>query len=52
VEAALAGYAQYEQLTEKYAQLVIAETRQSIALKKKTRSRPRSSWPRTKKSSA
>jgi len=52
VEAALAGYAQYQQLTEKYAQLVIAETRQSIASKKKTRSRPRSSWPRTKKSSA
>ena len=28
VEAALAGYAQYQQLTEQYAQLVIAETNQ------------------------
>ena len=36
VEAALAGYAQYEQLTEQYAQLVIAETRQSIAASKKS----------------
>ena len=31
VQAALAGYAQYRQLTEEYAQLVIAETRQNIA---------------------
>lgn len=52
VETALAGYAQYQQLTEKYAQLVIAETRQNVASKKKTQPRRRSSWPRTKKSSA
>jgi hypothetical protein len=52
VEAALAGYEQYRQLSEEYARLVIAETRQSIALKKKSRSRPRSSWPKTRKSSA
>ena len=50
VQAALAGYAQYRQLTEEYAQLVIAETRQNIASKKKSRFRRRSSWPRTKKS--
>lgn len=50
VQAALAGYVQYRQLTEKYAQLVIAETRQNIASKKKSPSPRRSSWPRTKKS--
>ena len=36
VQAALAGYAQYQQLTEQYAQLVIAETRQGIAASKKS----------------
>jgi hypothetical protein len=35
VESALAGYAQYRQLTEEYADLVIQETRQSIAAAKK-----------------
>jgi hypothetical protein len=38
VEAALAGYAQYQQLTEQYAQLVIAETRQNLAASKKSKS--------------
>jgi len=38
VEAALAGYAQYQQLTEQYAQLVIAETRQNLATSKKSKS--------------
>jgi hypothetical protein len=52
VASALAGYAQYRQLTEAYADLVIAETRQNIAdAKKKPRSRPQSSSPRKKKSS-
>jgi hypothetical protein len=52
VESALAGYAQYRQLTEAYADLVIQETRQNIAAaKKKIRSRPPSSWPRRRKSS-
>jgi hypothetical protein len=52
VESALAGYAQYRQLTEEYADLVIQETRQGIAsAKKKNRSRPLSSSPRKKKSS-
>ena len=52
VESALAGYAQYRQLTEEYADLVIQETRQNIAAaKKKNRSRPPSSSPGKKKSS-
>ena len=51
VEAALAGYAKYEQLTRQYADLVVAETRQNIDLKKKT-SRPQSSSPKTRKSSS
>lgn len=52
VESALAGYVQYRQLTEQYADLVIQETRQNIAAaKKKHRSRPPSSSPGKKKSS-
>jgi len=52
VESALAGYTQYRQLTEQYADLVIQETRQNIAVaKKKNRSRPPFSSPRKKKSS-
>src|SRR5262247_3493224 len=35
VQVALAGYAQYRQLTEQYADLVIQETRQNIAAAKK-----------------
>lgn len=52
VQTALAGYAQFRQLTEQYADLVIRETRQNIAgAKKKNQSRPRSSSPRNRKSS-
>ena len=52
VQSALAGYAQYQQLTEQYADLVIQQTRQNIAVaKKKILSRPQSSWRRKKKSS-
>ena len=51
VQSALAGYAQFRQLTEQYADLVIAETRQSIAGLKKKRSGPKSSSRRKKKSS-
>jgi len=52
VQSALAGYTQFRQLTEQYADLVIQETRQGIAsAKKKNRSRPLSSSPRKKKSS-
>jgi hypothetical protein len=52
VEAALAGYARYQQLTKQYAELVIAQTRQDLAASKKNRSPRRSSWPRTRKSSS
>ena len=51
VQTALAGYAQFRQLTEQYADLVIEETRQNIAGSKKNQSRPKSSSPRKKKSS-
>ncbi len=51
VQTALAGYAQFRQLTEQYAELVIQETRQNIAGSKKNRSHPKSSSPRKKKSS-
>ncbi len=53
VQSALAGYAQYRQLTEQYADLVIEQTRQNIAgAKKKNPSRPKSSWRKNKKSSS
>ena len=52
VQRALAGYTQYRQLTEQYAELVIQETRQNIAAaKKKSPSRLRSASRRRKKSS-
>jgi hypothetical protein len=51
VQTALAGYAQFRQLTEQYADLVIEETRQHIAGSKKNQFRPESSSPRKKKSS-
>ena len=51
VQTALAGYAQFQQLSERYAELVIAETRQHIAGSKKKPFRPKSSWPRKPKSS-
>ena len=51
VQTALAGYAQFRQLTEQYADLVIEETRQNIAGSKKKQSRPKSSSPRKRKSS-
>lgn len=51
VQGALAGYAQFRQLTEQYADLVIQETRQGIALSKKNQSHPKSSSRRKKKSS-
>jgi hypothetical protein len=51
VQAALEGYAQYQQLTQQYAELVITETRQSIAASKKKKSPATSSWRRMRKSS-
>jgi hypothetical protein len=50
VETALAGHAQYQQLIEQYAQLVIAETRQNIAGSKKSKSHQRSFLPKKRKS--
>ena len=52
VQEALAGYAQYRQLPEQYADWVIQETRQNIAAaKKKSPARRPSSSRRKKKSS-
>jgi hypothetical protein len=51
VQAALAGYAQYQELTRQYADLVIEETRQNIAGSKKKLKSPRiSSSPKMRKS--
>ena len=53
VEAALAGYAQFQDLVEQYAQGVIAQTREQLAtvgVKKKPGRRPGSSWRRSKRS--
>ena len=50
VQAALAGYARFLQLTGQYADLVVAETRQSLTEEKK-RLRRRSASPRKRKSS-
>jgi hypothetical protein len=46
VQAALAGYAQYQMLTEQYAEAVVAETRQNIAGSKKNAPASRPSRPR------
>lgn len=51
VQAALAGYARFEALTEQYAQQVIDETRQNLAGSKKKKSPDASGLPRKKKSS-
>ena len=50
VQAAVAGYALYQQLTGQYADLVVEETRQSMAGSKKNKSPRKSSWPRKRKS--
>jgi hypothetical protein len=50
-QEALDGYQRFQQLTEQYAQGVIHKTRAELATsKKKNRSRPPSSWPKTKRS--
>lgn len=51
-QEALQGYKHYQQLIEQHAQQIIERTRTEIAAgsKKKSRSRPRSSWPRTRRS--
>jgi len=52
VQAAVAGYAQYQQLTAQYADLVVAETREQLAGAKKNRSHRRSSSLSKRKSSS
>jgi hypothetical protein len=52
VQQAIEGYKQFQALTEQYANEVITQTRAAIAAgSKKKPSRPRSSWPKNKKSS-
>jgi len=51
VQAALEGYARFEQLTQQYAQRVIDETRQNLAGSKKKKSPHASGLPKRKKSS-
>jgi hypothetical protein len=58
VQQAIEGYHKYQQLTEQYAQQIIAQTRAqlNIGVKKKPQSspgnsRPKSAWPKTRKSS-
>jgi hypothetical protein len=59
VQKAIEGYHKYQQLTEQYAQQIIAQTRAelNIGVKKNgssprpRRSRRKSGWPRNKKSS-
>jgi hypothetical protein len=58
VQQAIAGYHQYQQLTEQYAQQIVEQTRTklNIGVKKKlppspARSRPKSASPKTRKSS-
>ncbi len=50
VKAALAGFAQFQQLTEQYAEVVIAETRADLAGSKKKRSYRRSTSRKKRKS--
>jgi len=50
VQTALAGYTQYQHLTQAYADLVITETRQNLAAQKKRQAHPSSSWPKKRKS--
>lgn len=51
VEAALAGYEKFQQLTKDYSELVISETRAAIADSKKNFSPRRSGLPRKRNSS-
>jgi hypothetical protein len=51
VQAAVAGYAQYQRLTEQYADLVVEETRQNLVGSKKKNARRKFSWPSKRKSS-
>lgn len=55
VQEAIDGYHRFQDLTEQYAQQVIDRTRAELAArskKKKYHLRPKSSWPKTRKSSS
>jgi hypothetical protein len=55
VQQAIDGYRQFKELTDDYAQGVIARTRQELAADSKKngrKSRRTSSWPKTRKSSS
>jgi hypothetical protein len=58
VQQAIAGYHQYQQLTQEYARQVVEQTRAQLAIglkKKSDRSpklRPESAWPKKPKSSS
>jgi hypothetical protein len=59
VKQAIEGYHKYQQLTEQYAQQIIQQTRAQldIGVKKKSQpnpenSRPKSAWPKSRKSSS
>jgi len=53
MEEAIAGYQRFENLAGQYVQLMVQKTREEMAagFKKKT-PRPKSSWPRRRKSSS
>jgi hypothetical protein len=54
LKAAIAGYHQVQELMAQYVQLMVERTRMERAsgAKKKSPSRPPSSWPKTKRSKA
>lgn len=53
LQEALAGQARFQELTQQYAQLVIAETRAQWAAGSKKKTSPRkSSWPKIRKSNS
>jgi hypothetical protein len=51
LQEAIEGYHQFQSLTEHYAQQVIEKTRAELAAGSKKKPRPKSSWPKTRKSS-
>ncbi len=58
VQQAIQGYHKYQQLTQEYAQQVVEKTRAELAItvkkkpRRKSQSRPKSSWHRRPKSSS
>lgn len=52
MQEAIAGWRQFEALIEQYANCVIEKTRQEMAAGAKKKTRPISSWPKSRKSSS